>query len=51
MPFHQSSFRTGVKKPHIPAHFSSAVFSEWLALAQGQPCDLSHPDFPSVLRV
>lgn len=51
MPFHQGSFMTGVEKPHIPACLSSPVLNEWLALARGQPCDLSHPKFPSMLRV
>lgn len=44
-------FGTGVEKPHIPARLSPPVLSEWLAVAQGQPCDLFHPDFPSMLRV
>lgn len=51
MPSHQGSFGTGVKKPHVPAHLSSPTSREWLAWAQAPPCDLSHPDFPSVLRV
>lgn len=35
----------------IPAHLSSSRLSEWLALVQGQPWDLSHPDFPSMWRI
>lgn len=51
MSFRQGPFGTGVEKAHMPALPSSPVLSEWLALAQGQPCDLSLPGFPSVLRV
>lgn len=39
------------RKPHVPARLSSPVSREWLAWAQEHPCDLSHPDFPGVLRV
>jgi hypothetical protein len=49
--FHKVSFMTGIKVPYIPARVSSPTFSEWLALTQRQPCDLSHPDSPRVLRV
>lgn len=51
MPFHQGSFMTRVEKPHIPACLFSPVLGERLALAQGQPCDLSHSKFPTMLRV
>lgn len=35
----QGCFRTGVRKPCVPTKPPAPVFIEWLALAQGQPCD------------
>lgn len=42
MPSHQGSFRTGVEKAHLPE-------KGWLG--PGAARDLSHPAFPSALRV
>lgn len=43
----QGPLRTRARRP-APALAPPPVLSEWLAAAQGQPCDPPHPDFPSV---